>query len=103
MRGTRGEMYVNNSSTVDNCLFYVYRFIQLEKHLVAEPDRFFGQEGNDPFCAAIESRGNALDQWSDLCDFHDDLNTLPAHTNARNVKSEWGPGKTRTDAGVESV
>jgi hypothetical protein len=26
-------------------------------HILAEPDKFFGQEGNDPFCAAIESRG----------------------------------------------
>jgi hypothetical protein len=31
MRGTRGEMHVNNPSTLENCLFYVYRFIQLEK------------------------------------------------------------------------
>jgi hypothetical protein len=40
---------------------------------VAEPDKFFGQEGNDSFCATIESRGNALNQWSDLRDLHDDV------------------------------
>jgi hypothetical protein len=44
-----------------------------ERHVVAKPGKFFGQVGNDPFGAAIETRRNALNKWSDLCDLHDDL------------------------------
>ena len=44
-----------------------------ERHIVAKPDEFFGQVGNDPLSAAIETRRNALDERSDLCDFHNDL------------------------------
>ena len=38
--------------------------------IVAEPDKCFGQVGNDPFCAAIKTRRNALNERSDLCDLH---------------------------------
>jgi hypothetical protein len=44
-----------------------------EGHIVAEPDKLFGQVGNDPLSAAIEPRRDALNQGSDLCDLHDDL------------------------------
>jgi hypothetical protein len=44
-----------------------------ERHIVAKPDKFFGQVGNDPLSAAIETRRNALNERSDLCDFHNDL------------------------------
>jgi hypothetical protein len=49
---------------------------------VAKPDEFFSQVGNDPLSAAIETRRNALDERSDLCDFHIDLYFLPSITNA---------------------
>ena len=42
-----------------------------ERHIVAKPDKFFGQVGNDPLSAAIETRRNALNERSDLCDLHD--------------------------------
>ena len=38
-----------------------------------KPDELFGQVGNDPLSAAIETGRNALSEGSDLCDFHDDL------------------------------
>ena len=44
-----------------------------ECHIMAEPDEFFGQVGNDPLSAAIQTGRNALNEGSDLCDFHDDL------------------------------
>src|ERR1700683_345910 len=44
-----------------------------ERHIVPKPDKFFGQVGNNPLSAAIETRRNALNKGSDLCDFHDDL------------------------------
>ena len=44
-----------------------------ERHIVAKPDKFFGQVGNDPLSAAIETGRNALNEWSDLGDLHDDL------------------------------
>ena len=53
-----------------------------ERHIVAKPDEFFGQVGNDPLSAAIETRRNALNERSDLCDFHDDLYFPPTITNA---------------------
>src|SRR6185437_10142793 len=31
-----------------------------QRHIVAKPDKFFGQVGNDPLGAAIETRRNAL-------------------------------------------
>ena len=40
---------------------------------MAKPDEFFGQVGNDPLSAAIETGRNALNERSDLCDLHDDL------------------------------
>jgi hypothetical protein len=40
---------------------------------VAKPDKFFGQVGNDPLGAAIETRRNALDEGGHLGDFHNDL------------------------------
>jgi hypothetical protein len=39
----------------------------------AEPDKFFGQIGNDPLGAAIKARRNTLDKGGYLCDFHNDL------------------------------
>jgi hypothetical protein len=38
-----------------------------------EPNELLRQVGNDPLSAAIEARGNALTEGSDLDDFHDDL------------------------------
>ena len=46
-----------------------------------EPDELFGQVGNDPLSAAIETGRNALSEGSDLCDFHVDLYS-PQITNA---------------------
>jgi hypothetical protein len=40
---------------------------------VTKPELFSYQVGNDPLSAAIKTRRNALDERSDLCDFHDDL------------------------------
>src|SRR5271170_2244772 len=37
-----------------------------ERHVVAEPDKFFGQVGNDPLGAAIKTRRNALNEGRDL-------------------------------------
>src|ERR1700722_11826633 len=51
-----------------------------ERHIVAKPDEFFGQVGNDPLSAAIETRRNALNERSDLCDFHNDLYFPPTIT-----------------------
>src|ERR1700683_340900 len=53
-----------------------------ERHIVAKPDKFFGQVGNDPLSAAIETRRNALNEGSDLCNFHYDLCFPPTNTNA---------------------
>jgi hypothetical protein len=44
-----------------------------ERDIVAKPDEFFSQVGNDPLSAAIETRRNALDERSHLGDLHDDL------------------------------
>jgi hypothetical protein len=41
-----------------------------ERHFVAAPHKLFGQVRNDPLSAAIETRRNALNQRSDLGDFH---------------------------------
>ena len=49
---------------------------------MAKSDKFFGQIGNDPLSAAIETRRNALNEGSDLCDFHDDLCFPPTNINA---------------------
>jgi hypothetical protein len=53
---------------------------------VAKPDKLFGQIGDDPLGAAIETRRNALNEGSDLCDLHGDLILLPANTNACSVR-----------------
>src|SRR5580704_1425110 len=53
-----------------------------ERHIVAKPDKFFGQVGNNPLSAAIETWRNALNERSDLCDFHNDLYFPPMITNA---------------------
>src|SRR5580704_13088907 len=53
-----------------------------ERHIVAKPDKFLGQVGNDPLCAAIQTRRNALNERSDLCDFHNDLYFPPTIANA---------------------
>src|ERR1700685_482170 len=55
-----------------------------KRHIVAQPDKLFGQVGHDPLGAAIQTRGNALDERSDLCDFHNDLCSRP-NTNACNA------------------
>ena len=34
-----------------------------ERHLMSLPHQLLGQVGNNPLCAAIELRWNALDQW----------------------------------------
>src|SRR3984893_14858709 len=44
-----------------------------ERQIMATPDEVFGQVGNDPLSAAIETRRNALDERSHLGDFHNDL------------------------------
>ena len=44
-----------------------------ERHIVTKPHEFFGQIGDDPLSASIETRRNALDERSDLGDLHDDL------------------------------
>jgi hypothetical protein len=49
---------------------------------VAKPDKFFGQVGNDPLSAAIETGRNALNEGSDLCKFHNDLDFLATIANA---------------------
>jgi hypothetical protein len=46
-----------------------------QRHLVAEPDKFLGQIGSDPLGAAVETRRNALNERSDLCDFQTITNT----------------------------
>jgi hypothetical protein len=46
-------------------------------HIVAKPDKCFGQVGSDPLSTAIETRRHALNEGSDLCDFHDDLMFSP--------------------------
>src|SRR5579872_5057155 len=56
-----------------------------ERDIVAKPDKFFGQVGNDPFSAAIKTRRNALDEGSDLCDFHSDLYS-PSEIQTRAVQ-----------------
>ncbi len=38
--------------------------------VVSEPDKFFGEIGDNPFRAAVQLRGDALDQWSNLCNSH---------------------------------
>ena len=43
---------------------------------MAKPDKFFGQLGNDPLSATIETRRHALNEGCDLCDSHDDLELL---------------------------
>src|SRR5579864_2869714 len=44
-----------------------------ESHIVAKPDKFFSQVGNDPLSATVETRRDALNEGGDLCDSHDDL------------------------------
>src|ERR1700680_1315997 len=44
-----------------------------ERRPVAEPNKFFGQIGSDPLGAAVETRRNALNERSDLCNFHNDI------------------------------
>ena len=51
-------------------------------YCAAEPDKFFGQIGSDPLGAAVETRRNALNERSDLCDFHNDLYSPPDDYNA---------------------
>jgi hypothetical protein len=41
-----------------------------ERHFVAAPHKLFGQVRNDPLSTAIETRRNALNERSDLRDFH---------------------------------
>src|ERR1700723_2526514 len=53
-----------------------------ERHVVAESDKFFSQIGSDPLGAAVETRRNALNERSDLCDFHDDIYFPQTITNA---------------------
>jgi hypothetical protein len=37
-----------------------------QRHIVAKPDKFFGQVGNDPLAAAIETRRNAFNERSQI-------------------------------------
>ena len=53
-----------------------------ERHIVAMPDKFFRQVGNDPFGAAVETRRNAFYQRGNLCDFHNDIYFPPTIINA---------------------
>ena len=62
-----------------------------ERHIVAKPDEFFGQIGNDPLSAAIETRRNALNERGDLCDFHDDLDFPPNDSNACSAAEAGAP------------
>jgi hypothetical protein len=61
---------------------------------VAKPDKFFGQVGNDPFGAAIEARRNALNEGSNLGDFHDVLVLSSMNTNACNAAKFRSAHKT---------
>jgi hypothetical protein len=40
-----------------------------ERHIMAKPDEFFGQVGDNPLSAAIETRRNALDEQSHALGF----------------------------------
>src|SRR5450755_482071 len=55
-----------------------------KRYIMAEPDKFFGQVGYDPLRAAVQTRGYALNERSDLRDFHNDLCSRPK-TNACNA------------------
>ena len=69
-----GRIEAERASTTGNQLGAGDRIpARKERHIVAKPDKFFGQIGNDPLSAAIETRRNTLNERSDLCDFHDDL------------------------------
>lgn len=41
-----------------------------EGDIVAEPDQLLGKVGDHPFGAAVQLGRDALDQWSNLCNFH---------------------------------
>jgi hypothetical protein len=66
---------------------------------MAEPDKSFRQVGCNPLRAAVESRRNALDQRSDLCDFHGDPHPLGAPNAQRDAKFHF----TRIKIGVSGT
>ena len=53
-----------------------------KRYIVPKPDKFFSQVRNDPLSAAIETRRDALNERSNLCDLHDDLVLSATNTNA---------------------
>src|ERR1700729_2653165 len=71
-----------------------------ECHIVAKPDEFFGQVGNDPLSAAIETRRNALNERSDLCDFHNDL---CSHREYKHVQCSKVPLRSNNTDGDATI
>ena len=55
----------------DNSALVIISPTGKERHFVVTPHKLFGQLRNDPLSAAIETRRNALNEWSDLRDLHD--------------------------------
>src|ERR1700722_8931123 len=62
-----------------------------ERHIVTEPDKSFRQVGSDPLSPAVESRRNALNKRSDLCDFHDDLHSPGACKRIERTEVPFDP------------
>ena len=64
-----------------------------ERHIVAKPNKFLGQIGNDPLSAAVKPRRNALDERSYLRNFH---NVLCSHCEYKQVQCDKVPNARST-------